>query len=305
MRPDCTDWFKQAGWGVFTHYLTDANMSAEEWNRRVDAFDVPGLALQLEGIGCRYYVITLGQNSGHLCSPNAAYDRYAGIQPSKCSKRDLVADFHTALAPKGINLMLYLPCQTPNAEPRAQKGFGLPEGSKDQPIDEVFARKWAEVIHEWSARYGDKVVGWWFDGGYQHIHFNDSIARIYSDAVKRGNPDAIVTFNPGIMLRRYVEAEDYTAGEINDPLKVECPGRWVGASQWHMLSYLGPSWCASPPRFSNVTVIEMTRNIIENEGVVTWDVPIQANGLIPEPFIEQLAALKNELAKCFCTRFKG
>jgi hypothetical protein len=101
-------------------------MSAAEWNKRVDAFDVPGLVKQLEATGCRYCVITLGQNSGHFCSPNAAYDKYAGIQPSKCSKRDLVKDIHAALAPTGIKLMLYLPCQAPNADPVAQKGFGLP-----------------------------------------------------------------------------------------------------------------------------------------------------------------------------------
>ena len=40
-----------------------------------------------------------------------------------------------------------------------------------------------------------------------------------------------------------------------------------------------------------------TRSILESEGVVTWDVPIQANGLIPEPFVKQLAALKAALAQ--------
>jgi len=297
MKGHPTDWFRKAGCGVFTHYLTGSEMSAEDWNRRVDAFDAPGLAKQLEATRCRYYFITLGQNSGHYCSPNAAYDRYAGIQPSKCSKRDLVADLAAALKPKGIRLMLYLPCQTPNRDRRAQRGFGLREGPADQPIHEAFARKWAEVIGEWAARYGKDVAGWWFDGAYRHVRFGDAIARIYADAVKLGNPNAIVAFNPGVMLRHWVEAEDYTAGEINEPQRIECPGRWVGASQWHMLSYLGPHWGAGPPRFPNEAVIEMTRDIIQSEGVVTWDVPIQANGLIPEPFVRQLATLKAALAQ--------
>ena len=116
--------------------------------------------------------------------------------------------------------MLYLPCQTPNHDARAQKAFGLPQGPRDQPIDLAFARQWAEVIHEWSARYGDKVCGWWFDGGYQGIHFNEDIARIDADAVKRGNPKAIVTFNPGVRLIRYTQSEDYTAGELNRPFNV-------------------------------------------------------------------------------------
>jgi hypothetical protein len=290
------DWLHKAQWGVFTHYLTGARTSAEDWNRQVDAFDVPGLVKQLEAAGCRYYVLTLGQNSGHFCSPNAAYDRYAGVQPGKCSRRDIPQEIQAALAPKGIRMMLYLPCQAPNADPQAQKGFGLPQGQKDQPVDEAFARRWAEVIQEWSVRYGRKVSGWWFDGAYGHVRFNEAVGRIYADAVRRGNPDAIAAFNPGVMIRNLVEAEDYTAGEINEPLTVECDGRWMGKSQWHMLSYLGSTWGASPARFTDEAVVEMTRNLVEAGGAVTWDVPIQPNGLIPEPFAKQLAALGKGLA---------
>ncbi|HEY3321020.1 MAG TPA: alpha-L-fucosidase [Planctomycetota bacterium] len=296
--PHRTDWFRDARWGVFTHYLTGAKMTAAEWNARVDKFDVPGLAKQLEQTGTKYYVITLGQNSGHYCSPNAAYDKYAGIEPSKCSKRDLPAEIQAAIAGKGIKLMLYLPCQSSNADPVAQKGFGLPQGAKDQPIDTAFAQKWAEVIREWSTRYGNKVVGWWFDGGYAHVHFNDEIAKIYADAVRAGNPDAIVAFNPGVCIKAWSKFEDYTAGEINDAASVECEGRWFGGrEQWHILSYLGPTWGQKPPRFNNTQVVEITRNIIENEGVVTWDVPIEASGLIPQPFVDQLSALRPGLAE--------
>jgi hypothetical protein len=295
-KPHRADWLHEARWGVFTHYLTGSKTTAEAWNRQVDAFDVPGLAKQLEATGCRYYVVTLGQNSGHFCAPNEAYDRIAGIRPSKCSKRDLVADLHAAIAPRGIRLMLYLPCQVPNADPAAQKAFGLPQGARDQPLDEAFARKWAGVIACWSTRYGKKVSGWWFDGGYARCRFNDAIARIYAGAVRKGNPDAIVTFNPGVRLVHHTRAEDYTAGEINKPRNVECAGRWVDGSQWHMLSYLGRRWCAGPPRFRDDVVIAMTRNLVDAGGAVTWDVPIQAGGLIPGPFVNQLVALRKGLA---------
>jgi len=135
-----------------------------------------------------------------------------------------------------------LPCQTPYLDIRAQKAFGLPQGPRDQPINLVFAKQWAEVIHEWSVRYGDKVSGWWFDGGYQEIHFNEDIASVYADAVKRGNRNAIVTFNPGVRLIRYTQAEDYTAGEVNDPFATVPSSRWVNGSQWHALTFLGSSW---------------------------------------------------------------
>lgn len=289
------EWLHRAQWGIFTHYLVGPEMTAEAWNRQVDAFNVTGLVKQIEVSGAAYYVVTLGQNSGHYCSPNAAYDRISGIRPSKCSRRDLVAELHAALAPKGIKLMLYLPSQTPCQDRAAKKAFGLPQDGWNEPIDEAFAKKWAEVIGEWSARYGRNVAGWWFDGAYGQVGFNEAIARIYAESARTGNPDSIVTFNPGIKLIRYTQAEDYTAGEINEPQKVTCGGRWVNGSQWHMLSYLGPTWGASPPRFKDAEVIEITRNAIKAGGVVTWDVPIQPAGLIPEPFINQLVALRNGL----------
>ena len=210
---------------------------------KVSDFDVEALAKQLEGMGAKYFVLTLGQNSGWFNAPNAVYDRITGYQAGeRCARRDLPLELHRALTARGIRLMLYLPCQTPNGDARAQKAFGLPQGRKDQPIDLIFANKWSEVIHEWSARYGDKVSGWWFDGAYQHVRFNEDIARVYADAVKSGNSKAIVTFNPGIVLKRHTQAEDYTAGELNDPLKVVPTSRWVTGSQWHALTYLGSSW---------------------------------------------------------------
>ena len=75
----------------------------------MDAFDVNGLADQLASAGAGYFVLTLGQNSGFYCSPNATYDKLTGITPSKCARRDLVSDLSAALRAKRIRLMVYLP----------------------------------------------------------------------------------------------------------------------------------------------------------------------------------------------------
>src|SRR6185369_2404207 len=229
-----TDWFKAARYGVFMHFLPgDAKTLA-----LVEQFDVQSLTRQLERMGAKYFVLTLGQNSGYFNSPNGAYDRYTGYAPGEhCAKRDLPLDLYHILESRGIKLMLYLPCQPPNEDSRAQQAFGLPAGKQDQPIDLEVAKKWAEVIQEWSDRYGDKVAGWWFDGGYEHVHFNEAIARIYAQAVKHGNSNAIVTFNPGVRVVHYTEAEDYTAGELNEPFENVPAARWLDGSQWHALTF--------------------------------------------------------------------
>jgi hypothetical protein len=71
-------------------------------------------------------------------------------------------------------------------------------------------------------------------------------------------------------------------------------GRHDGV-QVHVLSYLGRRWGMGPPRFSTEDVVRWSRERTRNGGVLTWDVPIQSNGLISQPFIDQLNAVGKAL----------
>jgi hypothetical protein len=216
-----TDWFHHAHWGVMTHYLGappssagGAELTAEMWNKQVDAFDVAGLVDQLASTGAKYLLFTIGQNSGHYCAPNATYDRFVGIKPSKCSRRDLIADLAKALSARNIRLMVYMPNGAPAADPAARKALGWRWGAKGDwqlPGEPVggrladFQRKWEAVIREWSLRRGKSVSGWWVDGCY----FADEMYRFadepnfasFTRALKAGNPEAIVAFNPASRCR--------------------------------------------------------------------------------------------------------
>ena len=293
-NPD-TDWLRDAKYGAFMHFLpgNDAQL------KQVQDFDVPAVTRQLETMGAKYFVITLGQNSGFFIAPNATYDRVTARQPGeRCSVRDLPLDLHRALDPKGIRLMLYLPCQTPNADPAAQKAFGLPAGAKDQPIDLGFAEKWAAVIQEWSDRYGGRVSGWWFDGGYEHVGFNEAIAARYAAAVKHGNPGAIVTFNPGVKLVRHTRAEDYTAGELNEPLGVIPSNRWVDGSQWQALTFVGSMWGRRDVRSTDAQWVTWVQAVAAGGGAATFDLGPNWNpaagpiGAFAEAQVRQLQAVK-------------
>ena len=50
--------------------LQPIELSVDEWNRRVDAFDVEALATQLAAARVPYLILTLGQNSGYYLSLN-------------------------------------------------------------------------------------------------------------------------------------------------------------------------------------------------------------------------------------------
>jgi len=107
--PQC-DWLKAARIGAFMHFLPN---NADQF-AKVRDFDVEAVAKQLDGMGAKYLVFPLGQNSGWFNAPNATYDRITGYQPGeRCATRDLPLDLYRALHAKGIRLMLYLPCQAP------------------------------------------------------------------------------------------------------------------------------------------------------------------------------------------------
>ncbi len=317
-----TDWFRDANWGVMTHYLGappsssgGEELTAQMWNRQIDAFDVEGLADQIASTGAGYLLFTIGQNSGHFCAPNATYDKFVGISPSKCSSRDLVADLGKALKKRNVRLLVYLPSGAPAADPVARKKLGWRwgrTGGWQLPGEPVggrlveFQRKWEAVIREWSLCWGDLVAGWWIDGCYfpdQMYYFDDepNFASLAA-SMRAGNPKSIVAFNPGVVVPVVVHTkhEDYTTGEVTLKRLPEavaaCPGRWLqhdGAKvQFHILTYLGESWCRGErPQWPDEKVIGITRDIGDKGGVVTYDIPIQTSGLIPETFVEQLRAL--------------
>ena len=119
--------------------------------------------------------------------------------------------------------------------------------------------------------------------------------KSFVEALKAGNPDSIIAFGSGVRVpvTPFTEYEEYTAGEVSEALPV-CPGRWVNAAQYHILSYLGETWGKGSPRFPSEFVTGYTKLIIARGGVITWDVPIEKNGLLPEVFVRQLEMLKKE-----------
>jgi hypothetical protein len=141
-------------WGVMTHYLADWQardnklvMTVALWNKLIEIFDVEGMAKSLESVGAGHYQLSIGQNSGYYLSPNPVYDKITQIQPSKCSGRDLVADFLRPLRKRDIKLMVYLPSGAPGQDKAAVAALEWTNGPYP---NKTFQSKWEKVINEWS-----------------------------------------------------------------------------------------------------------------------------------------------------------
>lgn len=301
---DRAAWMREARWGVMTHYLADwiargsgEPMTIGRWNTLIDHFDVEGLAGQLQSVGAGYYLISIGQNSGYYLSPNSTYDRLTEIPPSKLSRRDLVADLAAALGKRGIRLIVYLPAGAPNGDAAAKKALEWQNGAHR---NREFQLKWEQVIREWSTRRGKRVSGWWFDGCYwPNTMYRTADApnfATFAAAARAGNSDSALAFNPGVFHRisSVTPHEDFTAGEIDqlDRLAIRRAegGRSDGA-QIQVLSFLGERWGMGAPRFTADQVTGFSRKVAEAGGVITWDIPTQTNGLLSQPFLDQLSAV--------------
>ena len=324
-----TDWFRDARWGVFFHFLAapassqaGGDVTADAWNCRVDAFDVKAVGEQLASAGAGYTVLTLGQGSGHFCAPNATYDGIVGRKATRLSERDLPMDLADALEPYGIPLLVYASSHAPYADAQAVEALGctprwredahkwsvqgdypIVEGTDDRLTN--FQRTWESILREWSERWGGKVRGWWIDG----VYFADRMYRFddepnfasFAAALKAGNPESIVAFNSGISIPvvSITEHEDYTAGELNSafptdiirPPKFAPVQRWVAGAQYHVLCFMGGWWGQGAPRMCAEFVVGATRDINAREGVVSWDVPLDEGDLIPDAFMDRLRAL--------------
>ena len=322
--PSETDWFFEAKRGVFTHYLhalqssngTNAQGNAStSWTDTVDAFDADAYANSAAATGARYATITLMQGDKFLLGPNSVYNKLTGYKPGEaCSKRDLVLDIHAALAKRGLKLLLYWTCDGPTNDHQASAGMGLPgspgagykpcrihpgswpcrhDTNLTKPVPMGFVQRWAQVLEEYTVRYGDKVSGWWVDGCYQPYYgsgdASDNKLHPYYLAVKKGNPQAMVSFNRGVRhpISRartdYSKWNDFTNGETDDfsdvPNSRSVETDDGGIAQWHSLGFIGSFW-ASPgtTRYNASALRSYSKAVAAGGGVLTVDLQLLRNG---------------------------
>lgn len=307
--PNRAAWMRSAHWGVETYFeaktrseVDGSPMTVERWNELVDRFDVEKLAAQLKAVGAGYCVITVGQDSGYYLAPNATYDRLVGIQPSKCARRDLVADLATALNRQGMRLLINLAARAPNREPAAVRALEWKSGPYR---NREFQMKWESVIREWSNRWGTRVAGWWFEScNWPNSMYRQPDApnfESFAAAARAGNPQAIVAFNPGVFHRALslTPFEDYLSGEIHDPELWRAPqaidGKMDGA-QLHVLIDLGESHGKGPPRFTADQVAAFSRKVAKLGGALTWETPTQPDGTIAREFMDRLQVVSAAMA---------
>ncbi|HOP09917.1 MAG TPA: alpha-L-fucosidase [Oscillospiraceae bacterium] len=279
-----TKWFRESGYGLFFHFLPGTK---EDLIARTEGFDIEGFAGDCAAAGAGHVFVTTGQNSGFLNAPNAAYE--AVIGPGYCAKRDIFAELIKAFEPYHIKLMLYHPASAPKREERLGRALGCDKMSSAETTDyiltERFIQNWCAVMSDFSKRYGKDVHGWWIDGCYDWIGFDFEISKRYAAALKSGNPNSIVAFNPGEQRMYANGAGDYCAGEYKNIYDPICTWPTADHIQWHELTFIGTRWSGGDIRCKEAELAAHINNTRAHGGVFTLDVPFEpgtANRMRPD-----------------------
>lgn len=273
--------------GLFLHFLPGGKGAGKARER----FDVERIADRIADARVDYFVLTIYQNSGWFNAPNAEYDRVTGYAPGdRTSGRDIPMMMADALARRNVTLFLYVTGQVPNRDERAQKAFGLETGPKDQRITPTFARRWSAVFREWSLRYGERIAGWWVDGCYEWCGFDEEIAAIYRDALRAGNPRAVIAFNPGVKKPEWTTS-DYTAGEIAEPFEETDLTPEVNGQKRQILTYLGTGWARPDIRFTPDAWAAWSRDALQAGAALTFDAGLAPDDGTPGVFSDEAIEL--------------
>jgi len=142
------------------------------------------------------------------------------------------------------------------------------------------------------------VKGYWTDGCYRFIGYDDRKLGILAEGLRAGYPNRIIGLNPGVedRVRAYSRHEDFTTGEQNSfadfPLS-----RFVEGEQWHILSYLGTGW-AQPGTVKNKRdMTDYVYAVSALGGVVSIDVVLYRDGDLDRSQLEVLKAIRPGLAR--------
>jgi len=215
------EWFKNAGYGLmfqWTNRATPPMGKVKAWEQKVNDFKLDAFLEAVESSGAKYVVWSITWGEQYISAPIKSLDK---ILTGRTTTRDLLGEMADALHQRGVKLIFYYhygyDCMH-STDAEWMKAVGGYKADKTMLYD-----NWMNIIAEIGKRYGDKLNGWWFDGGarYLNCHFDGSPAdkgiitapfEQMTKVARTGNPKRMVAYNSWIKPR-ITEFQDYYGGE--------------------------------------------------------------------------------------------
>lgn len=312
----------KAKYGLFLHYQyrillgysvktkpqfpNPTQMTAEEWNRFVDGFDVDGFAKQMAAGNVGWVIFCMDDHYfAWPCAPNRAFNEFTGYGAGeKCSRRDLIGELAQALEARGVKLICYFAgLNGYMKEPKVLQGLMDPASGRGQfndhspPSDECRKRRLA-VLREYAQRYTGEIAGWWFDGVESSTYRNQPDDwRTIDSIVHAANPHAVIAFSWGANEEACIcpGVDDYAAGDTwsKQDLKKLTPKTLPAQPGilWHGKIYCGNIYHGQGDanQFSDQELVDWINTCNSQGGICTLDWPFDPKtGLLKDFAFAQL-----------------
>ena len=309
-----TDWFAACRFGISSHWTAQSQpVGKDDWlpfDETVANFSPADYVAQAAGAGAEYIIFTTAHALQMLPAPCQAIDR---ILPGRTTKRDLIGDLADACHARGLRFIAYYnhSCNSGD-DPAWEHAVGYHGRDKRRFADNLLA-----ILREFSARYGKRLDGWWFDSCFSldpRGVYNSVTTELngfqfpweeWTAAAKTGNPERIVSLSSG-MLTHYVYSthQDYEGGEANDLIAV-ATSRYtpdqLQAHRWVCLD--NPNWVHSrvdtplaAPRFSRESLTDYVSTCHRAGVPVTFNTDIDRTGRFSPASLARLAEVRARLA---------
>ncbi|MBQ7256180.1 MAG: alpha-L-fucosidase [Abditibacteriota bacterium] len=201
------------GYGLGFHWTTwnvDQNGVDIPFEEQVNNFDLNFFINQAKELGASHVLVTNCHQYQFPAGPNPYIDK---LIPNRTCKRDLMGELSEALAKEGIKFIMYYHhgCDGAHQDPDWWKACGAGDFYSD-----TFYKNYIDIVSYFGERYGKKIDAYWFDAGYGLFRRGVVPWEALSKAAKVGNPDRLITYNPGVRSwGLYTPYQDYYSGETH------------------------------------------------------------------------------------------
>ena len=294
-----TDWLA-GSFGIGVHWTTrttDQDGRRGDFEKAVDAFDVPRFVAQLRDAGARHVIFTSSWADQHPPAPCPALDR---ILPGRTTRRNLLREIADALAAEGIRTILYYNQSGDRSDREWAKASGYADGRL-----ETFGSNAVAIVRDLSLAAGPNVAGWWFDSpGMVSDAGPHRVASVplgdwkfpfreMALAAKAGNPDALVSVNSQGGTFVYTPCQEYFSGEelVDFPLCGRTNAQGMAMHLW--LTADNRDWVHqgrgfASPRFEDDFLRPWLARRLADGCAVTLNVDVDRTGLLNPATIEQI-----------------
>jgi len=307
-------WFAGCSFGISTHWTAHSQpVGADDWlpfDEAVAQFSPSRYVDQIAGAGAQYVIFTSTHALQMLPAPCAAIDRIAA---QRTTPRDLIEELADACRARGLHFILYYNHSCNHGDdPPWEHAVGYHAADKSRLTSNLLS-----IVRELSARYGDRLAGWWFDScsaldprgpgqaATTDMHGFQFPWDEWTEAAKTGYRARLVALSPGMLTHfLFTTHQDYEAGEANELVAVPSTQFTLEHLQAHRWACLdNPEWVhdrvmtpLAPPRYRREEVLDYVRSCNRSKVPVTFNVDIDRTGKLSPESLALLREVKSGLA---------